>query len=100
MRGDSECAIGWPKTANCGSVVSFISSPLRLESIWLAQPCGRLQREIGQDRVRARALDAGQRFQHAGAFVEPAVERRSAQHRIFAADLVSERRRTEAALDA
>src|SRR6478752_5595956 len=70
----------------------------RSTSACLTQPPGCLQCKIRQDRVRAGALDASQRLEHDRALVEPAIRERSLLHRIFAADLVDQRRRAETVL--
>ena len=44
--------------------------------------------KIGDDHVRACALEAGEGFEHDGAFVHPAVKPGGADEGVFAADLV------------
>src|SRR2546427_8747116 len=64
----------------------------------LLQPLCRIEREIGEDRIGTRALDAGQGFEHAGTLIEPAVLRGGLEHRVLARDLIHKGRRAEAIL--
>src|SRR5579883_285719 len=54
-----------------------------------------IQRKVSQDRVGARALYRGQRFEYHSAFVQPAVLRGGLEHRVFARDLIDEGWRAE-----
>src|SRR5487761_1700625 len=60
---------------------------------------GGFARKVGEDAVRAGALEAEERF-HDHALVEPAALDRAAQHRVLAAHLIGEGRQLEAFLHA
>src|SRR3970282_2095366 len=94
MKGDQLWLTGWPNSTNrpgpvCTDTVSA-----------LAQPGGRAAGVIGQDAVRARALDAAEALEDGLAFVDPAVAGCRREHRVFAADLINECRHAECVLHA
>src|SRR4051812_26828934 len=64
-----------------------------------AQPLGRLARVIGEDHVRAGALDAGEDFQGDPALVDPALRGGGLDHGELAADVVGRYRNAEAIFD-
>src|SRR5690606_13576435 len=55
-----------------------------------AQLARRLEREVGQHPVGARALEREQAFHHHEVVVQPTVGGRALEHRVFARDLVGE----------
>ena len=60
-----------------------------------AQLLRRLDREVGEDAVRARALEAVQAFHHRLVIVQPAILSGRLDHGVLAADLIGEGRHPE-----
>src|SRR5690606_40381780 len=97
IAGDSEWLTGWPNNAYCFGIRSILRQgrPTMGRALRVPHPACRVEREVGENAVGAGALERGQRFQRAGALVEPAVGVRGLEHRVLAADLVSEGRHAE-----
>src|ERR1700732_1291636 len=96
----------WPKNSGDqrppGRSTSCI--PLRdrsgaTPSHYILQPLRHTRREIGEDRVGARALEGDEAFEHGFVAVDKTTVRRRHEHRIFARHLIGEGRHAEALLD-
>src|SRR5579863_3106028 len=57
-----------------------------------AQPLRHLGREVADDEVGTRATDPGQRLEHRGPLVDPALRRRGLDQAVLARDLVGDDR--------
>src|SRR5579859_3600560 len=63
------------------------------------QPLGSIERMVGDDYVRTRALDSRQDLERNPLLVEPAIRGRGLDHSVFAADIVRPEREVDTVAD-
>src|SRR5262249_9712373 len=90
---------GFAAFEQCGGPASRITRASQrtasAEARRLSERTRRILGEIGEDNVRTRAADRGERFHHRAVLIEPAVPRRRHDHAELAGDLIRADRHRE-----
>src|SRR5437868_4453782 len=96
MRAASSSEMRRTNSSSIAMTSSTPSRPMAMEFLTIGlQPLRHLPRPVGDDQIRARALERGHLLHDRSALVEPAIGRGSFEHRVFAADVVDGGRQPE-----